>query len=220
MVWAYDDHDAESETTLRSYLRLQPVDAAAPRAFRQAERPGAPLATAPGQRADFHAARARWGLAERCPGPAAGGAQRARPAAHDTAHAGADQPSGAAGPHRPDGTEPIGPESWGRSHDRAGRHTCHHQHRRGLQTAERHCSQPYPCSDHSGLHDPTLELMRRAEGASYPTLVVTVDVPVLGNREAEGRVGMGSPPPLSPARVLGAMPRPGWCYRFLRHRRV
>ena len=45
--------------------------------------------------------------------------------------------------------------------------------------------------------------MRRAEGSGYDALVVTVDVPVLGKREADERLGFGLPPGLELANLRG-----------------
>jgi L-lactate dehydrogenase (cytochrome)/(S)-mandelate dehydrogenase len=87
-------------------------------------------------------------------------------------------------------------------------------------TGEDHFFQLYPCSDASGLQDPTLGLMRRAQDAGYSALFVTVDVQALGNREYERLRGMGNPPVLTPARVLDALGHPRWCYRFVRDKRV
>jgi isopentenyl diphosphate isomerase/L-lactate dehydrogenase-like FMN-dependent dehydrogenase len=46
-------------------------------------------------------------------------------------------------------------------------------------------------------------LVRRAEGSGYDALVVTVDVPVLGKREADERLGFGLPPGLELANLRG-----------------
>ena len=81
---------------------------------------------------------------------------------------------------------------------------------------EDHWFQLYPWHD----HDVTGRLAERAAKAGYRVLVVTVDVPVLGNREGERLRGMGIPPVLTPRRVLDAATRPAWAYGLLRHRRV
>jgi isopentenyl diphosphate isomerase/L-lactate dehydrogenase-like FMN-dependent dehydrogenase len=52
-------------------------------------------------------------------------------------------------------------------------------------------------------------LVRRAEAAGYRALVLTVDLPVLGRREADERNGFGLPPHLSQANFTGRTePRP------------
>lgn len=63
-------------------------------------------------------------------------------------------------------------------------------------------------------------MLDRARAAGYGTLVVTVDVPVQGNRTGERRTGMGHPPILTPRRVVDAAIRPAWWYGLLRHRRM
>jgi isopentenyl diphosphate isomerase/L-lactate dehydrogenase-like FMN-dependent dehydrogenase len=63
-------------------------------------------------------------------------------------------------------------------------------------------------------------LISRAGEAGYSTLVVTVDVPVKGNRLPERRVGMSIPPTLTPAQVWSAARRPTWCYHLLKERRI
>jgi isopentenyl diphosphate isomerase/L-lactate dehydrogenase-like FMN-dependent dehydrogenase len=50
--------------------------------------------------------------------------------------------------------------------------------------------------------------------------VVTVDVPIQGNRTGERRTGMGQPPILTPGRVVDAAIRPTWWYGLLRSRRM
>ncbi|WP_220186927.1 alpha-hydroxy acid oxidase [Pseudonocardia pini] len=88
-------------------------------------------------------------------------------------------------------------------------------------TRRDHFFQLYPWADRTTRgHDLTLSLMKRAQDSGYQAMVVTVDVPVLGNREFERRRGMGIPPVLTPARVLSGALRPRWGAGFLRHRRV
>ena len=84
------------------------------------------------------------------------------------------------------------------------------------QTRQSHWFQLYPWGD----RELTGTLVRRAEDAGYGALVVTVDVPVLGNRLGEQRRGMAMPPTLSPARVAHALTRPQWCYGYARYRRT
>ncbi|MFV0463078.1 MAG: alpha-hydroxy acid oxidase [Nostocoides sp.] len=63
-------------------------------------------------------------------------------------------------------------------------------------------------------------LVDRARDAGYAVLVVTVDVPVYGNRLRERRVGMSVPPELTPARILDAARHPAWVTGYLRHHRT
>lgn len=88
-------------------------------------------------------------------------------------------------------------------------------------TQRDHFFQLYPWADPAtGRHDLTYSLMRRAQDAGYAGMVVTVDVPVFGNRESERKRGMGNPPVLTPARVLNAATRPRWSLNFLKHQRI
>ena len=83
-----------------------------------------------------------------------------------------------------------------------------------VATAE-HAFQLYP-----GSGGVAATVMRRAWAAGFRTMFVTVDVPVVGNREAEQRTGMGVPPVLTPRRLLGIARHPRWAYDVLRHRRI
>ena len=64
------------------------------------------------------------------------------------------------------------------------------------------------------------QLMSRAWAAGYRNLYVTVDVPVVGNRQNERRHGMGMPPVLSPRRMLDLMRHPVWSFNVMRHGRI
>jgi isopentenyl diphosphate isomerase/L-lactate dehydrogenase-like FMN-dependent dehydrogenase len=68
--------------------------------------------------------------------------------------------------------------------------------------------------------DIAAKLMRRAWAAGYRTMMVTVDVPIVGNREGERRKGMGIPPVLTPRRMLNIARHPAWAYNVLRHQRI
>jgi L-lactate dehydrogenase (cytochrome)/(S)-mandelate dehydrogenase len=83
-------------------------------------------------------------------------------------------------------------------------------------TSADHWFQLYPWVDRNLMKS----LIVRGLNAGYAALVVTADVPVLGNREAERQRGMGLPPVLTPYRVLDAARHPRWAYGFLRHKRV
>lgn len=82
---------------------------------------------------------------------------------------------------------------------------------------ERHFFQLYPGPAGSDL---TERFIDRARLAGYASLMVTVDTPTIGNREAEQRAGMGTTPVLTPANLLNAIGRPAWCYRYLKDGRV
>jgi L-lactate dehydrogenase (cytochrome)/(S)-mandelate dehydrogenase len=66
----------------------------------------------------------------------------------------------------------------------------------------------------------TAALMARAWQAGYRTLVLTVDVPAIGNRETDRREGMGRNVVLTPRRIVETMRHPRWIYETLRHRRI
>jgi L-lactate dehydrogenase (cytochrome)/(S)-mandelate dehydrogenase len=87
-------------------------------------------------------------------------------------------------------------------------------------TEDNHLFQLYPFSDGGDLRGGSAELMARAERAGYSALFVTVDVPVIGNREWERLRGMGAPPTITPARAFDAARHVRWTYRYLRHQRV
>jgi L-lactate dehydrogenase (cytochrome) len=63
--------------------------------------------------------------------------------------------------------------------------------------------------------DRSMALVDRARQAGYDTLVVTVDVPVSGNRLRDVRNGMTIPPRLTARTVVDAIPRPAWWLNFL-----
>ncbi len=83
-------------------------------------------------------------------------------------------------------------------------------------TDENHWFQLYPFGD----KDKAGELMSRAAAAGYTALFVTVDVPVLGNREGERRAGMGLPPKFTAGSILEAGLHPAWWWNLLKHRRT
>ena len=63
----------------------------------------------------------------------------------------------------------------------------------------------------------TREFIQRCKDASYDSLILTVDIPVAGNRERELRYGFSMPPKLNLAGIAGFAARPGWVYRALTH---
>jgi isopentenyl diphosphate isomerase/L-lactate dehydrogenase-like FMN-dependent dehydrogenase len=87
-------------------------------------------------------------------------------------------------------------------------------------TRENHLFQLYPFADDEGVRGGSLELMQRAERAGYEAVFVTVDVPVIGNREWERLRGMGTPPTLTPGRALDAARHARWTYNYFKHQRV
>jgi isopentenyl diphosphate isomerase/L-lactate dehydrogenase-like FMN-dependent dehydrogenase len=84
----------------------------------------------------------------------------------------------------------------------------------GQSTAD-HFFQIYPRTGQS-----TAELMVRAWQAGCRVAFVTVDVPILGNREGERKGGIGRPPVLTPFHALNMAARPRWTYNVLRHGRI
>lgn len=81
---------------------------------------------------------------------------------------------------------------------------------------ERHWFQLYPWRNRELIGG----LIGRARRAGYRAMVVTVDVPAVGNREGERLHGLGLPPVLTLRRAIDAGLHPRWAYGFLRHRRV
>ena len=58
-------------------------------------------------------------------------------------------------------------------------------------------------------------LVTRAANAGFEALVLTVDVPVAGDRLRDIRNGMTIPPSLTTKTILNAIPRPAWWMNFL-----
>ena len=63
----------------------------------------------------------------------------------------------------------------------------------------------------------TREFIQRCKNANYDSLILTVDIPVAGNRERELRYGFSMPPKLNLSGIAGFAARPGWVYRALTH---
>jgi L-lactate dehydrogenase (cytochrome)/glycolate oxidase len=63
--------------------------------------------------------------------------------------------------------------------------------------------------------DRSMGLVNRAAAAGFETLVLTVDVPVAGDRLRDVRNGMTIPPSLTSKTILNAIPRPAWWMNFL-----
>jgi len=83
-------------------------------------------------------------------------------------------------------------------------------------TQENHWFQLYPFANRERVG----ALMRRAREADYTAMFVTVDVPVLGNREGERTSGMTRPWTLTPGRVASMLARPAWLYNAMTRRRL
>ena len=83
-------------------------------------------------------------------------------------------------------------------------------------TEANHWFQLYPFDN----RDKVGALMARARAAGYTAMFVTVDVPVVGNREGERTAGMTQPWTLTPSRILNMLSHPAWLYAVMRHRRV
>jgi isopentenyl diphosphate isomerase/L-lactate dehydrogenase-like FMN-dependent dehydrogenase len=80
---------------------------------------------------------------------------------------------------------------------------------------ESHFFQLYPREG-----DLTAKLMARAWNAGYRVLFLTVDVPVIGNRESDRREGMGRNVVLTPRRLLTTALHPRWVYESIRYQRI
>jgi L-lactate dehydrogenase (cytochrome) len=72
--------------------------------------------------------------------------------------------------------------------------------------------QIYPWRDRKALE----HVVTRAIAAGYSTLVVTVDVPLLGRRERDLRNGMSIPPRITPRNVYQGARHPRWVTHLLR----
>jgi L-lactate dehydrogenase (cytochrome)/(S)-mandelate dehydrogenase len=80
-----------------------------------------------------------------------------------------------------------------------------------------HFFQLYPQGGEATRDD---DLLARAAASGFSALVVTVDVPILGNREGERRLGLDFPPIVSPSTVLDTLRHPRWWAAALQHKRV
>ena len=72
--------------------------------------------------------------------------------------------------------------------------------------------QLYPPKDEGIRRD----LLARAKGAGFETLVLTVDVPVASRRERQTRSGLTQPPRLTPRLLLQVAMRPAWALGMAR----
>ena len=73
-------------------------------------------------------------------------------------------------------------------------------------TEQNHWFQLYPFGDRALVG----ALMARAKAAGYTAMFVTVDVPIVGNREGERSAGMTQPWTLTPSRVANMLAHPAW----------
>jgi L-lactate dehydrogenase (cytochrome)/(S)-mandelate dehydrogenase len=76
--------------------------------------------------------------------------------------------------------------------------------------------QLYPWGD----RDFTATFIDRAQRAGYSAMVVTVDVPIHGNRERDARNGMVVPPKFRMKQIVDVATRPRWWMDLSRHRRT
>lgn len=61
----------------------------------------------------------------------------------------------------------------------------------------------------------SMALVERAKNAGVKTLMLTVDVPVAGQRTRDYRNGLTVPPRLTAGTILNAIPKPAWWMNFL-----
>ena len=73
--------------------------------------------------------------------------------------------------------------------------------------------QPYTLKD----QDFFFGLIRRALAADYEALVITVDLPVGGNRERDRRNHFSVPFKFTPHNLMDFAAKPAWCWRMARH---
>ncbi|MEW9853869.1 alpha-hydroxy acid oxidase [Novosphingobium sp. M1R2S20] len=83
-------------------------------------------------------------------------------------------------------------------------------------TEAAHWFQLYPIGGRARI----AELMGRARAAGYTALFVTVDIPVLGNREGERKWHFQLPWSVTPARGLHLARHGRWVWEALRHKRM
>lgn len=61
----------------------------------------------------------------------------------------------------------------------------------------------------------SMKLVERAKKAGVDTLMLTVDVPVAGQRTRDYRNGLTVPPRLTAGTIINAIPKPAWWFNFL-----
>lgn len=89
-----------------------------------------------------------------------------------------------------------------------------------IEDVAAHTTQPfwfqlYVMKDRSFIE----RLIGRARAAGCPALMVTMDLPVQGQRHKDIRNGLSAPPRLTLPTLLDLLGKPGWCLRMLRTRR-
>jgi len=77
------------------------------------------------------------------------------------------------------------------------------------------CFQIYVMKDRSLVS----EFIQRCKDAKFDSLMLTVDIPMVSNRERELRSGFTLPPKLNLSAMAGFASKPGWVYRHLTHPR-
>lgn len=82
----------------------------------------------------------------------------------------------------------------------------HAAHTKGLKIF-----QLYVWKDHGLVR----EMLARAKAAGYDAMMLTVDLPVHGNRERDLRNGFSVPPVIRARQVLEALKRPAWTWDYL-----
>ena len=60
------------------------------------------------------------------------------------------------------------------------------------------------------------DIIARAKKAKCEALVITMDLPVLGQRHKDLRNGLASPPQMNIQHILQLLKRPSWCINMLR----
>lgn len=69
-------------------------------------------------------------------------------------------------------------------------------------------------------HGLVREMLARAKAAGYDAMMLTVDLPVHGNRERDPRNGFSVPPVIRLRQVLEALKRPAWTWDYLAGPRI
>ena len=62
-------------------------------------------------------------------------------------------------------------------------------------------------------------LIERARNANCSTLVVTVDLPILGNRYKDRNNGLSTPPKMTLKNILNLITKPSWCFEMSKTKR-